>query len=322
MRIIYLSTPEFGLAGLKKLIESRHEVIAVVTQPDKPSGRGNKIIPSPIKEFALKNQIQVLQYEKISRDGNEQLKNLNPDIMVTAAYGQILSQAIIDIPKYGIINVHASLLPKYRGASPIQSAIMKGETTTGITIMQTEAGLDTGDILAVQSTEILPTETAGELGDRLSKIGADLLLDTLDKIENGTIVRTKQQHADATITTKITKEECLINFNKSAKQIRCLVMATNPDPVARCIYKDEQVKIYRAIETDLPNTDANPGVLVEPTSAKNGAFVQCGQGILEIVEAQFPGGKVLSGKQLVGGRKLNKGESFMPMTFPIQHEDK
>ncbi len=322
MRIIYLSTPEFGLAGLQKLYESRHEVLAVVTQPDKPSGRGNKITFSPIKEFALKNNIKVLQYEKISRDGVDDLKDLNPDIMITAAYGQILSQAIIGIPKYGIINVHASLLPKYRGASPIQSAIMKGETQTGITIMQTEAGLDTGDILAVQATDIAPTETAGELGQRLSKIGADLLLSTLDQIENHTIVPTKQQHADATITTKLTKEECLVNFNKSAKQIRCLVMATNPDPVARCIYKGEQVKLYRAIETDLANTDADPGTLVEPTSPKTGAFVQCGQGVLEILEAQFPGGKVLTGKQLVGGRKLNKGEGFMPMTFPIHHEDK
>lgn len=317
MRIIFLSTPEFGIASLQKLIESRHEVVAVVTQIDKPSGRGNKLTPSPIKVFALKHNLKVLEYQKISRDGVEDLKSLKPDIMITCAYGQILSQAIIDIPKFGIINVHGSLLPKYRGASPVQSAIIKGETTTGITIMQTEAGLDTGDILSKATTKIGEEETAGELMQRLSELGAELLLQTLDDIEYGETQPEKQQHADATITKKITKEDCFINFNKSAKQIKCLVLGANPDPIARTELDGEIVKIYRArVREDIEDTSFEVGTIIAPSSAKLGVFVQCGQGVLEIVEAQFAGGKVLQAKQLFGGRKFAVGMKFVPMLMP------
>lgn len=321
MRIIFLGTPSFAVPSLEKLLASRHEIIAVVTQPDRPAGRGKKIAFSPVKDFALKHGIKVLQYDKISRDGYDEIKSLNPDIMITAAYGQILSQGLIDIPRFGIINVHGSLLPKYRGASPIQSAILKGDTVTGITIMQTEATLDTGDILSTASTQISPSETAGELTDRLAVIGADLLLETLDAIEDGTVERVKQQHADATITKKITKEDCLINFNKSAKQIRCLVLGASPEPIARTILNGSPFLIYRAVETNFENTTAPAGTIVEPSSAKVGAFVQCGQGILEILEGQFPGGKVLTGKQLVGGRKLQLGMRFETMTFPNEHQE-
>lgn len=321
MRIIFLGTPEFAIPSLEKILESRHELIAVVTQLDKPSGRGNKITCSPVKEFAIKNKIPVLQYEKISRDGVEDLKKLNPDIMITAAYGQILSQAIIDIPKFGIINIHGSLLPKYRGASPIQTAILKGESETGITIMQTEAGLDTGDILSVVKTPIHDNETAGDLSKKLAILGANLLIETLHNIDIGETEPKKQYHADATITKKITKEECLINWNKSAKEIKCLIMATNPDPVSRTILNNDLVKIYRASLTDIPNTNEEPGTIVEPTSPKTGAFVQCGQGVLQIIEAQLPGGKVLQGKQLVGGRKFSVGMQFEPLVFPNQTQN-
>lgn len=317
MRIIFLSTPEFGIASLEKLIASRHEVIAVVTQCDKPSGRGNHLKPSPIKEFALKHNLKVLTYEKISRDGLNDLKNLNPDIMITCAYGQILSQAIIDIPKYGIINVHASLLPKYRGASPIQTCIIKGETETGITIMQTEAGLDTGDILSRATTKIGEEETAGELSQRLSQLGADLLLQTLDDIECGETQPEKQQHANATITTKIKKEDCYLNFNKSAKQIKCMILGANPDPIATTRLGKDLVKIYRArVAYDLPDSGQEVGTIIEPSSAKRGVFVQCGSGVLEIVEAQFAGGKVLPAKQLFGGRKFAIGMKFDGILFP------
>jgi len=317
MRIVFLSTPEFGISSLEKLIASRHEVVAVVTQVDKPSGRGKHMKASPVKEYALKHGLKVLEYAKISRDGVDELRTLNPDIMITAAYGQILSQAIIDIPKYGIINVHGSLLPKYRGASPIQSAIIKGENVTGITIMQTEAGMDTGDILAKETTEIGEQETAGELMARMAIIGADLLLKTLDEIENGETNPEKQHHASATITTKLKKEDCYINFNKSAKEVKCLILGANPDPVASTELEGEIVKIYRArIAYEVSDTAETAGTIVVPTSAKNGAFVQCGQGVLEILEAQFAGGKVLSGKQLVSGRKLSVGMRFTPVIFP------
>lgn len=317
MRIIFLSTPEFGIASLEKLLSSRHEVVAVVTQCDKPSGRGNHLKASPIKEFALKHGVRVLTYEKISRDGLDELKALNPDIMITCAYGQILSQAIIDIPKFGIINVHASLLPKYRGASPIQTCIIKGETETGITIMQTEAGLDTGDILSRATTKIGEEETAGELSERLSQLGADLLLQTLDDIEFGETMPEKQQHANATITTKIKKEDCFLNFNKSAKQIKCLILGANPDPIATTKLENNLVKIYRArVAVDISDSGKDVGTIIEPSSAKRGVFVQCGTGVLEIVEAQFAGGKVLPAKQLFGGRKFAIGMKFDPILFP------
>lgn len=317
MRIVFLSSPEFGIASLERLLSSRHEVVAVVTQPDKPAGRGKHLAQSPIKEYALKKGLKVFSFEKISRDGVTELKSLSPDIMVTCAYGQILSQAIIDIPKYGIINVHASLLPKYRGASPIQTSIIKGETETGITIMQTEAGLDTGDILKQISTPIQENETAGELASRLSNLGSDLLIATLDEIENGTVVREKQQHANATITTKIKKEDCFINFNKSALQIKNLIMGANPDPIATTKLNGDLVKIYRAkVATSLPDSGKDVGEIIEPSSAKVGVFVQCGTGVLEILEAQFAGGKILQAKQLFGGRKFATGMKFETFIIP------
>ena len=236
--------------------------------------------------------------------------------MITAAYGQILSQAIIDVPKYGIINVHGSLLPKYRGASPVQTAVINGDSVTGITIMQTEAGLDTGDILSTVSTPINEDETAGELMERLAELGSTLLLETLTKIEEGTTQRTKQHHADATITKKITKEECMINWNKSAKQIKCLILGSNPDPIAKTILNDGLIRILRAKVASVPSTIKEPGTIIEPSSAKLGVFVQCGQGVVEIIEAQLAGGKAVDAKTLMSGRKFAVGMQFEPISYP------
>lgn len=315
MRIVFLGTPEFAVSALKKLIESnRHEILAVVTQPDKPAGRGNKLTPSPVKVYAEKNGIRVLSYTKISRDGVEDIKALAPDIMITAAYGQILSQEIIDIPKYGIINVHASLLPKYRGASPIQSAIIEGEELTGVTIMQTEAGLDTGDILSTCKTYIGEYETAGELSQRLAEIGAELLIDTLEKIKNNEITPEKQSQVEATITRKINREDCVINFSKTAKQVKNLVYGANPEPIATAIFdKDDTVlKVYkvRIVADDEVTGKGAPGEVIEPTSAKRGVFVQCGIGVVELLEVQLPGKGVMEAKALVSGRKICVGDKF------------
>jgi len=319
MRIVFLGTPEFAIPSLEKLLNSQHQVVAVVTQQDKPNARGNKLMFSPVKQFALEHNIPVLQYEKISREGVEDIKKLNPDIMITAAFGQILSQAIIDIPKYGIINIHGSILPKYRGASPVQTAVINGDTETGITIMQTEAGLDTGDILSVEKTHIGETETSGELMQRLAEIGSSLLLETLERIEQGKVYPEKQHHTEATITKKISKSDCLINWNKSSKQIKCLILGANPDPVARTLLNGEQIRILRAKERfDIASLNVKPGTIIEPSSAKAGVFVQCGQGVLEILEAQFPGGKVLQAKQLFCGRKFALNMQFDQITFPSQ----
>ena len=315
MRIIFLGSPNFALKPLQALLSSRHEVIAVITQPDKPAGRGNKLTPCVVKSFALEKGLKVFSFVKISRDGVDEIRNLKPDIMITAAYGQILSQELIDIPKYGIINIHGSLLPKYRGAAPVQASIMNGEEETGITIMQTEAGLDTGDILSVAKTPIGEYETSGELMDRLSGIGAELLIKTLDDIENNRIVKEPQNHVNATITTKIYKEDCVINFNKSAKQIKNLVCGANPDPIARAILKTSTgeeviVKVLMVKIIDQEISAGVPGTIIEPTSAKNGVFVACGSGIIELEKIQFPGKNVVDAKTMVAGRKLNIGDKF------------
>ncbi len=311
MRVIFLGTPGFALNALQKLLESHHEVIAVVCQPDKPNARGNKIIPCEVKVFAQKNNIPVYQFTKIGRDGIDVLKNLKPDIMITVAYGQILTQQVIDIPKYGIINVHASLLPKYRGASPIQTAIMKGETKTGITIMQTDIGLDTGDILSYRELDIEETDTSETLGRKLSVLGGDLLLETLDKIEKGECVRIKQHHSDATFTSKIHKHDCIINWQKSAHQIKCLIMGANPEPVASTHLNGQPIKIYTASDITLTlQGEFENGEILPNSSAKNGIFVRCGSGVLKLGLMQLPGGKVLDATQLFNGRKIKVGDVF------------
>lgn len=317
MKVIFLGTPEFAIPSLKAVMAAGHEVLAVVTPPDKAQDRGKQVKPCELKTFALKEGLKVLQYEKLSRDGTEDIRKLNPDIMITCSYGQILSQDLINIPKYGIINVHASLLPKYRGASPIQTAIIKGERETGITIMQTEAGLDTGDILLSKKTEIDENETAGELSKRLSEMGAEALINTLILIEKGKLLPRKQSHIQAEVTTRINKYEGAINWMKSAKSIKCQVLGQNPSPIAFTRTESgEKLKIYRAnIAKQIDNTKEQPGTIIPPTSNKTGVFVQCGQGVLEITEAQFPNGKVLPAINLINGRKIYVGMRFVRTVF-------
>lgn len=317
MRIIFLGTPTFAVKCLDRLIHSNHEVVAVVTQPDKPSERGNKIEFSDVKKYALSNNIPLFQFNKISRDGLIDLKALNPDIMVTAAYGQILSQEVLDIPKHGVINVHASILPKYRGASPIQTAIINGETETGVTIMQTESGLDTGAIIDLVKTPIFDTETAGELTERLADLGSKLLLDVLYNIEHGIAKYVPQEHFNATITTKIKKDDCVINWNKSSREIKSLILGTNPNPIARTLLGDDLVKIYRAkiAEIELSDEDLSltSGTILPRSSPKLGVFVRTVDGAIELLEMQLPGGKVLPAKVLMNGRKINPYDAFKPV---------
>ncbi len=314
MRIIFLGTPEFAVDSLDTLVKSKHEVIAVITQPDKPSERGNKIQFSSVKKYALANNLTLFQFPKISRDGIIDIKALAPDIMITSAYGQLLSQEILSIPKFGVINIHASLLPKYRGASPIQTAIMRGDTMTGITIMNTEIGLDTGDIINKIETPIFENETAGELSDRLAKLSSGLLLETLDKIENGTAKYVEQEHISATVTKKITKDDCNIIWEKSSKEIKCLILGANPNPIARTLLNDQIVKIYKAKISDIELDDEckklNCGTVLPISSAKTGLFVKTSDGAVEITELQMPGGKILPAKDLLNGRKINIYDKF------------
>ena len=314
MRVIFLGTPEFAVNCLDSLVKSKHEVVAVVTQPDKPTERGNKIEFSEVKKYALDRGIPLFQFPKISRDGVIDLRALEPDIMVTAAYGQILSQEVLDIPKYGTINVHASILPKYRGASPIQTAIIRGEVETGVSIMKTEIGLDTGDVIDVVKTPIFENETAGDLSNRLSILGSGLLLEVLDQIENGTAKYTKQEIYDVSVTSKIKKDDCIINWEKSSKEVKCLILGTNPNPIARTILDDQVVRIYRAKMIDFILTDEEkelaPGTVLERSSPKAGLFVRTGDTAVEITELQLPGGKVLTGKVLMNGRKIQPFNQF------------
>ena len=314
MRIIFLGTPIFAVKCLERLIHSNHEVVAVVTQPDKPTERGNRIEFSEVKKYALANNIPLFQFPKISRDGVIDLKALAPDLMVTAAYGQILSQEILSIPKYGIINVHASILPKYRGASPIQSAVIHGDPETGVTIMKTEIGLDTGDIIDVVKTPIFENDTAGDVSNRLAELGANLLLEVIEKIENGTATYTKQEQFDATVTTKISKSDAAINWEKSSREIKNLIHGTNPNPIARTLLDEQLVKIYRAkiadIELDEESKSLECGTILPISSAKKGVFVKTSDGAIEILEMQMPGGKVLPAKQIINGRKINPNDKF------------
>ena len=314
MRIIFLGTPAFSVNSLDALVKSKHSVVAVVTQPDKPTERGNKIEFSAVKKYALANDIPLFQFPKISRDGVVDLKALEPDVMVTAAYGQILSQEVLDIPRLGTINVHASLLPKYRGASPIQTAIINGDAETGVTIMKTEIGLDTGDIIDSVSTPIFEEETAGELSERLADLGSNLLLEVLDKLEHGSAILTQQEHINATVTSKISKNDAVINWNKSTKEIKSLILGTNPNPIARTTLGDNQIKVYRARTANITLSDEEmnlkPGTVLPTSSVKAGVFVKTGDTAIELLEMQFPGGKVLTAKQLFNGRKINAYDYF------------
>lgn len=311
MRIIFLGTPEFSIPSLKAIHESKHELVAIVSQPDRVSARGNKIVLSPVKDYALKNNIPILQFDKISRDGVETISSLAPDLMVTASFGQILSQEIIDIPEFGIINVHASILPHYRGASPIQTAILNGDLETGVTIMQTEAGLDTGDIIAIKRLEINPTETAGELSERLASLGAETLMEVIEKIEKGSVEFVHQPHIEAKITRRIQKEEGNIVWAQSAKEIKNKILAYNPSPVAFTYLDGTPVKIYRAkIREDIAETKEKVGTILELSSPKKGVFVQTGTGIIEILEVQFPNSKLLKATDALNGRKIKVGDCF------------
>ena len=311
MKIAFLGTPEFAVPSLKMLINEGHE-IEVFTQPDRPRDRGHGFAMPPVKLVALENGLPVHQFERIkSTEGVEALRAFAPDLMVTAAFGQLLSQDNLDIPKYGCINVHGSLLPKYRGAAPIQWAIIDGEKTTGVTTMMTSIGMDTGDILQTVETEIGENETYGELYDRLAVMGAELLKKTIAALKDGSLTRTVQDERYATKCRMIKKEDALVDFSSSAARISCLIRGLNPSPCAYAIMDGHRVKLLRALPHDdeMPEfTDADIGECVI-ASSKKGLFVKTGRGLLEITELQFENSKPLSAKAALNGKKL-EGKVF------------
>lgn len=306
MNIVYLGTPDFSVAPLKNLIEKKGDwnIVAVVTNKDKPVGRKQVLTPCPVKVYAQSQGIKVYSYDKIRNEGVNDLKNLNPDLMITCAFGQILSQEILDIPKYGVINIHASLLPKYRGASPIHYAILNGEKETGVTIMKTDIGIDTGDVLISKSIQIKDDETCGELFDRLSILGADLIVDAVKMIMDGTAKFTPQNHHLATLTKMIKKEHAKIDWNNSAEYIYNQIRAFNPSPKAFCLYNGEPLKIFSAV---VSNGVGLPGEVI---SSQNQLEIACKIGSIKIMELQKAGGKPMQVTDFLRGNKLEKG-SFL-----------
>ena len=309
MKVIYLGTPEFAVKPLESVIKSGiHEVVAVVCQPDRPVGRKAVITPPPTKVVAEKYGIPVLQYEKIRNGGAEELKKFNADIMVTCAYGQILTKDILDVCKFGVINIHASLLPKYRGAAPIQYAIVCGETETGVTFMKTEEGLDTGDIIRAYKTEIKECETSAELAERLSDIGAEHINEVLSSIENGEASYTKQDDSLANVVRTIKKENTVVDFKGSGKETANFINGMYPLAYSFC--KGKKYKFYRAKQAgDFPdgNKKAKAGEVI---FADKRLIVSCGSSAVEILELQEEGGKRLAARDFLNGRKILAGDVF------------
>ena len=303
MKIVYLGTPDFAVLPLKKIFDAGYEILGVVTQPDKAVGRKQILTPSPVKETALELGLKVYQYDKIRDEGVEDLKNLKPDLMVTCAYGQILSQEILDIPTLGTINIHASLLPKLRGSSPIQWSIINGNKTTGVTIMMTELGIDTGDIILKKELSIGDDETAGELFDRLSVLGADAIIDALELFNSGNVIKTPQNHNDATFTKMLKKDSGKIDFNKSAQEVHNLVRGLNPWPIAFTNINGEVIKIYKTRVLDGSDT---AGKIIK-CDEKNGLIIACKDGFIEVLELQRAGGKRLNSKDFLRGFKISEG---------------
>ncbi len=304
MRIIYLGTPDFAEKPLESLIENGYDVVAVITNKDKPVGRKQILTAPPVKKLALSHGIKVLQYDKIRVEGIEDLKALKPDLMITCAFGQILSKEILDIAPLGVINIHASLLPKYRGASPIHYAILNGEKKTGITIMKTDVGIDTGDIISQEKIDILDGETCGELFNRLSIVGAELLIKTLPSIIDGTARFIKQDDEKATYTKIINKQMAKIDWNCTAKDIVNKVRAFNPMPSAFATFEDNPFKIYEAKECDLV------GEVGKVLRADDKLVIACKDKSVELKIVQKAGGKPMNASDFLRGNKILVGEEF------------
>lgn len=293
LKIIFMGTPDFAVPCLEKIYSDNHDVCAAFTNPDRPKGRGYKLVCSPVKVKALELGIKVFQPESLrDQDVVKTISNLNPDVIVVVAYGKILPESILSIPKYGCVNVHASLLPKYRGAAPIQWSIINGENLTGVTTMFMDKGLDTGDIIQQREVKIDPDETSGELFSRLCFMGADLLLETLDLIKSGNAIRTKQDESKATYSKILNKSFSNIDWSKSAVEIHNLVRGLNPWPGALTIAGGKKLKIHKTKVCLSSSTSKKPAGSIE---SYDPVYVVCGDSrLLELVEVQYEGKKRMS----------------------------
>lgn len=326
LKIVFMGTPDFARDSLEAICNAGYEVPAVVTVPDKPKGRGMKLIPCEVKEYAIENNIEVYQPEKL-RDNKEIvkiLKDINPDVICVVAYGKIIPKEILEIPKYGCVNVHPSLLPKYRGSAPIQWAILNGDKETGITTMYLDEGMDSGDIILQTETKINKDETSGELWDRLSKIGAELLVETLERIENKTAPRTKQND-DFTLAPMLEKSQAKIDWeNKTAQEIKNLVRGLNPIMGAYAMLNEKKIKFWKVDsltidqfidkypefkEYDYRFAEIDPGTVLY-VDKKEALYVMAKDGILKILEMQGENAKRMPAPEFLRGNKIEVVDKF------------
>lgn len=308
MRIIYMGTPDFAVNALEKIVEAGHEVVACYTQPDKPKGRGKALQPTPVKVRAMEHDIPVYQPAKLRDQENVDVINeYAPDAIVVAAYGQILPESILNIPRYGCINIHASLLPKYRGAAPIERAIIDGDKETGVTTMYMAKGLDTGDMIEQSVVPIEDDDTGESLTDKLAACGAELIISTLEKLENGTAVRTPQDDSKSCYAAMLSKDMGHIDFMQPAEQIERLVRGLQPWPCAFTSINGKNVKIYGAKVVDVPCATV-PGQIVNVT--KKSFAIACGAGALQITRLQPEGKKPMDTAAFLAGNKLSEGQQI------------
>jgi methionyl-tRNA formyltransferase len=303
MKIIFAGTPQFAASALAALLRE-HQIVAVLTQPDRPSGRGMQLTASPVKQLALQHGLPVLQPATLkAEDAQREIAALDADAMVVAAYGLILPQAVLDLPRYGCLNIHASLLPRWRGAAPIQRAILAGDAETGITIMQMDAGLDTGDMLLRQSCPVSPTDTAATLHDKLADLGADSILKALRRLPE--LVPVKQDDAAATYAAKLLKSEGRIDWQQDARQLGLAVRAFNPFPVCHATLADTAIKVWQATPVA---QQGEPGAVL--VADKHGITVACGKDALRLEVLQRPGGKAQPAAQFLQAVPIKVGDKF------------
>lgn len=311
MKVVFMGTPEFAVGALEAIAAAGHQVVAVVTQPDKPKGRGAKMQMTPVKICALEHDIPVFQPVKVKEaQAVETLRAYGADIFVVAAFGQLLSEEILQMPKYGCVNIHASLLPKYRGAAPIQRVIIDGEKTTGITIMQMDKGLDTGDILLQSIVPIEEKETGDSLHDKLAEEGAKLIVEALPKIEAGTLMPVKQKEEDSCYAKMLQKSMGKIDWSRDAVQIERLVRGLNSWPGTYTLYHGKSLKIWESCvrEEKKEAADSIPGTVVHVE--KNAFYVQAGNGVLEITQVQLEGKRRMAVKEFLLGCPVKAGEKL------------
>lgn len=303
LRIIFAGTPDFSVPPLKRLINSEHEVVAVYTQPDRPAGRGRKLTASPVKQTALAHDIPIFQPHSLKdADAQQAIEALAADVMIVVAYGLILPKAVLDMPKYGCFNIHASILPRWRGAAPIQRAIESGDAETGVTIMQMDVGLDTGDMLTVLKTQIEPEDTAQTLHDRLSELGCDAMMTTLSDLQNGQLQPVKQDDSQVTYAEKLNKAEAEIDWQQNAQTLVRKIQAFNPWPVAFTQYQEKPLRLWQARLVSQPQNENLPGRVLSVD--KQGMTVATGKGVLLVTQVQPSGKKAMSAYDFAQARNL------------------